>query len=115
MSLSYALQNLRLPSLEHTINSGEDPVHPHLEEWKASALDTLTKVQKLLEQNGATPLGSADVAGVVAIAIPLSDDNLTTEPIRTIANSNLFFFATSLAMHLFIVLQKLLSSYLVRR
>jgi hypothetical protein len=87
MSFSFALQNLRLPSLRHTINVGEDSTEDfNLKEWKSNALNTLIALQDLLAQNDLT-LTNDDLASVVAIAIPLiSDDRLTTESMQAVAN-----------------------------
>ncbi|KAF8500608.1 hypothetical protein JB92DRAFT_2978385 [Gautieria morchelliformis] len=87
MSFSFALQNLQLPTLQHTINVGEDSAQDcNLKEWKSNALNTLIALQDLLAQNDLT-LTNDHVASVVAIAIPLiSHDNLTTESMEAIAS-----------------------------
>ena len=88
MSLSCALQHLQLPLLQHTINSGENPVQDYdLEEWKSNAFAPLLKLQDLLEQNDLTSLAKDDVARIVAIAVPMSDGYLTTESMQAVSNS----------------------------
>jgi hypothetical protein len=92
MSLSSALQNLRLPSLHHTINSAEDSSQdPNLTEWKSNALSTLKQLQELLAENDLACLKQDDIASVVAITVPLTNgDNLATEPIQDIAHGMRF-------------------------